>query len=236
MRINRLSNHPPSILKHLTAAVSRRITDILHDAEVFKEASPFCNNVLRDSGFVKSVGYIESRKVKGSGPKRSRTRTITWFNPPYSKNVVTRIGQKFLRLTDRHFALGSKLRKIFNRSMVKVSYSCMPNMGASIKRHDARVCGAEHMSDDQSKRCNCQEPDRCPLNGQCPTSSIFYKAIMSAGSTSVQKTYIGSTETSFKQPFVNHLTNFKHERYANNTELLKYIWKLKREGKIFRIN
>ena len=23
---------------------------------------------------------------------------ITWFNPPYSKNVVTRIGQKFLRL------------------------------------------------------------------------------------------------------------------------------------------
>ena len=26
--INRLSNHPPSILKHLSAAISRRLTDI----------------------------------------------------------------------------------------------------------------------------------------------------------------------------------------------------------------
>ena len=38
--INRLSNHPPSILKHLPAAISRRLTDILHDAEILRKLHP----------------------------------------------------------------------------------------------------------------------------------------------------------------------------------------------------
>ena len=44
--INRLSNHPLSILKHLPAAISRRLTDISHDAEVFKEAAPLYNKIM----------------------------------------------------------------------------------------------------------------------------------------------------------------------------------------------
>ena len=66
-------------------------------------------------------------------------RRITCFNLPYSKNIKTRIAQQFFRLIDRHFTVGTKLRKIFNRSMVKVSYSCKPNMGNIIKHHNART-------------------------------------------------------------------------------------------------
>ena len=108
---------------------------------------PLYNNALKDSRFQDNVEHVESRKAKKTGPQRSRVRRITWFNPPYSKNIKTTIGQQFLRLIDRHFVpVGSKLRKIFNRSTVKGSYSCMPNMGNIIKPHNARVRGAEHVN------------------------------------------------------------------------------------------
>ena len=54
--------------------------------------------------------------------------------------------------------------------------------------------------------------------------------------TRAPKIYIGSMETSFKQRYVNHLMSFRHEKYGNQTELSKYIWDLKREGKIFRVS
>ena len=102
--------------------------------------------------------------------------------------------------------------------------------------HNDRVCGAGHESEDQPRHCKCQEPGRCPLNRECLTSNIIYKAIVDDGSTSVSKTYIGSTETSFKQWIANHLKSFRHERNENSMELSKYIWKLKHESKTFRIN
>ena len=163
--INRLSNYLPSILKPLPAAISRHLTDMSHDAEVFKKASPLYNNALRNSKFMNNVEYVEGRKVEEPGQKRSRMRRITLFNPPYSKNVVTRIGQKFIRLIDRHFFVGPELHKIFNRSKVKVSYSCMPNMGTIIKRHNAGVCGAGSESNDQHRRSNSRETGRCPSMG-----------------------------------------------------------------------
>ena len=83
--------------------------------------------------------------------------------------------------------------------MVKVSYSCMPNIGTIIKRHNARVCGAEHESNDQPRHCNCQNPDLFPLNWKCLASSIVYEVIVDTDNTPVPKTYIGSTETPFEQ-------------------------------------
>ena len=83
--IHRLSNHPPLILKHPPAAISRRLTDISHDMEVFKEAVPLYNNALTKSGFAENVEYVESRKERRPSKKRNHPRKITWFNPPYSK-------------------------------------------------------------------------------------------------------------------------------------------------------
>ena len=85
--------------------------------------------MLRDSGFQDNVEYVLSRMAIKSSPKRSHARRITWFNPPYNQSVKTRTGQRLLRLIDRNFPVGFELHKTFNRSTVKVSYSCMPNMG-----------------------------------------------------------------------------------------------------------
>ena len=232
--INRLSNHPPQILRQLTPAISRRLTDISCDAEVFREAAPLYNNALRQSGFKEEVEYAGSRKANDPVVK-ARKRRITWFNPPYNKNVKTRVGHEFLKLIDNNFPAGSRLHKIFNRNTIKVSYSCMPNMGTIIKRHNARICGAERKDGNQPKRCNCRRPEQCPLDGRCLTTKIVYKATVHTNNTRPPKVYIGSTETSFKQRYSNHLLSFRRERYGNQTELSKYIWSLKREDNNFRV-
>ena len=46
------------------------------------------------------------------------------------------MGKSFLKLIDKHFPKGSQL--MFNRNLVKVSYSCMPNV-ASIKSNNKKV-------------------------------------------------------------------------------------------------
>ena len=47
---------------------------------------------------------------------------------PWNDEVSANVAKKFLSMIDRHFPKGSALGKHFNRSTVKVSYSCMPNM------------------------------------------------------------------------------------------------------------
>ena len=78
---NRLSNHLPQILRQLTAAISRRLTDISYDADGFCEATPLYNYALRDSEFMHDVEYMESRKAKdpvsrqdGNQPRRCNCR------------------------------------------------------------------------------------------------------------------------------------------------------------------
>ena len=114
--ISHKSNHPPNIIKNLPDSISRRLTDISSDHHVFKDAVPLCNNALRQSGYSENLQYLEDWKTnKGSRKGRNRQRNIVWFNPPFSKNVITNIGQRFLRLINKHFPKGSVLNKIFNK-------------------------------------------------------------------------------------------------------------------------
>ena len=39
--------------------------------------------------------------------------------------------------------------------------------------------------------------------------------------------YVGMTGNNFKTKYFNHIKSFKNKRYKNDTELSKYIWKLK---------
>ena len=41
--------------------------------------------------------------------------------------VMRNVGYRFLTLVDKHFPKENKLRKIFNRNTIKISYSCMNN-------------------------------------------------------------------------------------------------------------
>ena len=73
---NRLLNHPPSILKHLSAAIRRCLIDILLNAEVFKEAAPLYNNALKDSRFQDNIKYAVSRKAKKLVQRKATRETL----------------------------------------------------------------------------------------------------------------------------------------------------------------
>ena len=134
MYIHKQSNHPSNIIKNLPASISRRISDISYDEEIFKKASPAYVDALKSSGYTDGITYLDKQPMK---KKRNRQRNVIWFNPPFSSNVTTNIGATFLKLINKHFPKKSKLNKIFNRNTVKISHSCMPNKQVSTSTQQA---------------------------------------------------------------------------------------------------
>lgn len=85
-----------------------------------------------DSGYNYELKYekIENRELK---------RNATWYNPPFPKNVKTNIGKSFLQIVDKCFLPHHQLHKIFNRSTLKLSYSCMTNVKNIIHGHNEKI-------------------------------------------------------------------------------------------------
>ena len=234
--VHRQSNHPPCIIKNLPAAISRRLTDISSDREAFKEASPLYENALKESGYNDDLDYIESRKTENRRNRRKRQRKIIWFNPPFSRNVASNIGRRFLCLVQKHFPRGSKLHKIFNYNTLKVSYSCMSNMRAVIRRHNNYILSKDNdLNSTDARTCNCRRKDQCPLDGLCLTQCIVYKATVHTADESEQKEYTGLTATTFKQRYSSHQQSLRHRDKQNSTALSKHVWSLKDAGKEYSI-
>ena len=167
--------------------------------------------------------------------RRNRQRNIIWFNPPFSKNVKTNIARNFLCLIDKHFPPNHKLHKIFNRNTVKVSYSCMNNVKSIISKHNTRITGKSKPQCEVIDPCTCRDKKTCPLQEKCMTKDIVYKATITTSNTYSTKHYIGMTASTFKERYRNHIKSFIHKSYSNDTELSKYIWKLKDNKQDFDI-
>ena len=97
---------------------------------------------MKKSGYKYKLKYNPANKAaknENANRKRRRKRNVTWFNPPYSENVTTNIGKKFLNLVDNCFPPENQLHKLLNRNTVKVSYSCMPNMKQIISNQNRSI-------------------------------------------------------------------------------------------------
>ena len=221
--INAKSNHPPSILKQIPKSIENRIQSLSYNREEFVKAMPEYHAALAKSGFQPTT--LPADPVTTPTAQVKRRRNITWFNPPYSQNVSTDVARQFLKLIDRHFPKSHKYHKLFNRNTVKVSYSCMPNMGAIIASHNAKILAGP---EDVPRTCNCRKPETCPLEGECLKSSIVYKATVSAAGKP-DMTYFGLTEGPFKLRYSNHKQSFKpsNEDRRHETRLSTYMWELK---------
>ena len=97
--VNRESNHPPSILRSIPQARNNRLSNISSDKQSFDSAIPPYQEALQKSGYDYKLDY----NPQPPKPKRSRSRNIIWFNPPYNSNVITNIGYKFLQAIDDSF-------------------------------------------------------------------------------------------------------------------------------------
>ena len=105
---------------------------------------------------------------------KQRKRNIIWFNPPFSKNVATKIGRYFLNLVDKHFPRDHKFHKIFNRNNIEVSYSVMPSIKTAINSHNREILHPSVNS--QSKTCTCIKKRDFPLQEKCLSENTLYQA------------------------------------------------------------
>ena len=228
--INKASNHPPIIKKHLPSMISNRLSSLSCCKEVFMNELPVYKEALRDAGYEEDLEYNEEDTSKHRKSK-NRKRKILWFNPPFSQTVKTNVGSRFLSLIDKEFK-GTKLEKYFNRKTIKVSYSCLPNIEAIISGHNKRLLNTNDNTSN-TPPCNCRGGTRtCPLEGKCQINSVVYKAEVSHKDK--KATYIGAA-TNFKERYRNHILSFKHQKYQDNTNLSSYVWGLKAENKAFNI-
>ena len=131
-----------------------------------------------------------------------------WFNPPYSCNVKTNVGRKFLTILRKHFPPSSPLNKLFNPKKVKVSYSCCPNMKSLITSHNSKL--SRTPEEVKKAGCNCRGGvSVCPLQGDCQTPSLVYKATVS--SVEGRREYLGQTAITFKLRYNYHKNSFIRE-------------------------
>ena len=220
--INKHSNHPPNMLKQLPKSIEKPISQTSSNIDVFNRSIKIYNDALHESNFKETLQFvIPAPKNNDENQKRKRKRNIIWFNPPYSKNVKTNIGKTFLQLLSKHFPKDHQMHKIFNKNTVKVSYSCMNNISSILSTHNKNILNPKQ----RSFGYNCRNKDNCPLDGECLTPNIIYRADITTDND--HKYYYVTSEATFKHRHSNHTRDFKHVKYQHSTELAKYIWQLK---------
>ena len=231
--VNAKSNHPPSILKQIPKGIGKRLSEISSCEEVFKAAAPLYEEALKSSGYREKLVYTSSTPNNtNTQRKKARRRKIIWYNPPFSINVKTNIGKEFLKLVQTHFHGRHKFHKIFNKSNVKISYSCMRNISSVISGHNKSILRKPRPI---LKECNCRNRGQCPMGNKCLTDNIVYEAEITSRPDNVVKDYRGLCSTSFKDRFRVHEEGFKFRRYAKGCELSKYVWDLKDNEKGYDI-
>ena len=150
--------------------------------------------------------------------------------------MATNIGRKFLNLIKNHFPRNNKFHKIFNSNNVKVSYGCMPNVGAAINSHNKTILNEKRPL--ERGGCNCQRRyrDNCPQNGECLTENVLYEAAVTSDLRNYgEKLYKGITEGPFKNRLNNHEKSFNNKQYAGESSLSKEIWRIKEKKGTYNI-
>ena len=222
--VSKESNHPSSVLENIPKSVNMRLGKISSSKEIFDAAIPPYQEALKKSGFDHTLTFDPPTERKSKN--LARTRNITYFNPPFSCNVKTNVGGKFLNLIDKLFPEGHPLRQIVNRNTVKISYRCMPNLKKKISNHNFKILNSEETNQPKSG-CNCtQAIGPCPMDGNCLVDSLVYRADIT-DENSNSTSYTGLTSNSFKTRYYSHRQSFKKRELQHATTLLSHIWDLK---------
>ena len=118
-------------------SVETRLSKISSNEKVFNESVSIYQETLDKSGYNHKLKF--QKTSTNNSQHRQRKGNIIWLNPPFSKSVVTKIGETFLRIIGTHFPRHRKIHTPFNWNNVEISYSCMPNVKSNINEHNNTV-------------------------------------------------------------------------------------------------
>ena len=200
------SNHPKFIKKEIPNMVNRRISTLSSNQEIFDRAKADYINALRDSNY-NDVNMVHTPK-KDNRKRRTR-KNIIYYQPPFCSSVKDNLGQKFLKLVQKHFNTSHPYHKFLNKNTIKLSYSCTGNIKSVIMAHNRRLLEQDNARATSTTKCNCRDPNQCPLDGNCLQKSIIYQATIN--SNNEEKIYIGSTANTFKTRFNGHTNTFRQD-------------------------
>ena len=212
--------------------MNKRISSISANEDVFKASCQPFQEALEKSGYNFELKY--QKQSQKETKNRRKSRNVTYFNPPFSLSVKTKIGEKFLRALDKCFPPYHPLSKLINRNTVKLSYKCMPNVKHAISRHNQQVKRGRAPTNPVAG-CNCLPDRECPLDGNCLVQEVIYQAQVVEEDGNIN-TYTGLTGNTFKERYYGHTSSFRHRDEEHKTTLSSHIWKLEDEGKKYKIN
>ena len=72
--------------------IEKRLSSLSSSKEIFEETGPYYEKYLSNCGYRERLNYSDLT-CPNLITKRKRQRSISWFNPPYSKIVKTKIGK-----------------------------------------------------------------------------------------------------------------------------------------------
>ena len=107
----------------------------------------------------------------------------------------------------------------------------MPNIGSIISGHNQKILNGN--TNVTERRCNCRNPNQCPLDGDCLAKEVVYEATVNSDLPRYEPTiYKGITERIIKERIKEHRKTFNNRKYISESELTKEIWRIKDEGGI----
>ena len=106
---------------------------------------------------------------------------------------VKSFGKAFLNLLHKHFHSTHSIRKMLNKNMVKISYSCMSHVNSIISAHNCSIPSPSKAN----YGCNCRDKTNC----FCKTSAVHPTLFTSVGNEKM--VYLGVSEIPLKETYHN---------------------------------
>ena len=176
----------------------------------------------------------KTKAILNTTSNTTQKKKVHLLQPPYCQSVQTNIGKLFLNLIDKHFKKSNEYYKIFNRKCIKISYSCPPNIKASINSHNKRILNKPPTDADPY---NCRKKTDYPVRNQCLTKNTIQEAKITPENGD-PKIYIGFTRKTFKANFNEHKNSFPKPCKTNPhcTQLANYLWDLRHNNTKYKVS
>ena len=234
--INVDSNHPRHIIKQVPNSVNMRINSISANRKTFNKCKLPYDRALGNSGYSQKLEYVVKNNNPINKKKKNRPRKVIWYNPPYCRLSNIDIGRRYIDLIYRCFPEEHPLRKICNKSNLKISYSCCKNIDRIISAQNSRTLKKFLENKDEPQmsniypKCNCRDSSKCPLNGKCQYRNVVYLAELNIiENPRYKRYYIGISKGPVKSRVSVHDRSFRNEKSDNRTRLSRKFWGLKHE-------